>query len=313
MKSLMCFLAAGMLLVSPAVLEAKISRTVEKSFAVQPGGKLKASTQGGDIVIHTADINEVRIRVRQTIRASSEEEADQVLADLTLTLEQRGNEVNAEAKYEKRSVKSWFGVRRPVTVSFTITVPQSFNLDLRTSGGDISAESLRGNVKAHTSGGDMRLQRIDGEVDGSTSGGDIFLLEGTARAKLHTSGGDVVVERAGGPIDVSTSGGDITLNSVEELIRAHTSGGDVNAVLTGTLSKDAVLSTSGGDVRVRVPKSAAFNLDASTSGGDVDAKGLTITIDGGGIGKRSLVGSVNGGGSRLKLRTSGGDIRIRTE
>ena len=140
-----------------------------------------------------------------------------------------------------------------------------------------------------------------------------MLTEGTARAKLGTSGGDIQIERAGGPTQVSTSGGDITINSVAQLISASTSGGNVKATITEPLKQDTVLSTSGGDVRVRVVKGAGFQLDASTSGGDVNAEGLTITIEKGGIRKSQLTGSVNGGGPLLKLRSSGGDITIKTD
>jgi hypothetical protein len=44
----------------------------------------------------------------------------------------------------------------------------------------------------------------------------------------------------------------------------------------------------------------------------VKASGLTITIEKGGTGKSRLVGSVNGGGPRLKLRSSGGDVSVHT-
>jgi hypothetical protein len=62
-----------------------------------------------------------------------------------------------------------------------------------------------------------------------------------------------------------------------------------------------------------VKKGVGFKLDASTSGGDVDAEGLTLTIEKGGVGKSKLIGDVNGGGPRLKLRSSGGDIKVRAE
>jgi len=313
MKSLLPLLALGALLASPAVLSAKITRTVDKTFTVQPGGNFKAATQGGDITIRTADISEVRVTAKQVIRASTEQEADEILEKLTLTLEQTGNDVLAEAKYEKRRGGSWFGNWPPVNVSFEVTVPKNFNLNLNTSGGDIEAASLQGNVRARTSGGNLKFDRIDGEIDAHTSGGDIILKEGTARAKLGTSGGDVEVDRAGGPTEVSTSGGDITINSVAQLLSATTSGGNVRATLTEPMKQDTVLSTSGGDVRVQVYKGAGFELDASTSGGDVRAEGLTITIAKGGVGKSRLAGSVNGGGPVLKLRSSGGDISVRTE
>ena len=312
MKSLTRLLMLAAALAAPLALPAKITRTVEKTFAVQAGGNLQAATQGGDITIKTSDSPEVHVLVQQVIRASSEQEADEILSKLTLTLEQSGNDVTAEAKYEKRGPGSWFGNWPPVTVSFVVTVPKNFNLKLNTSGGNIAVASLTGNVHARTSGGDLRFDRIDGDIDAGTSGGNVSLKEGTARAMLRTSGGDIEIDRAGGPTDVSTSGGNIKINSVAQLISATTSGGNVRAVITEPLKQDTLLSTSGGDVDVEVVKGAGFELDASTSGGDVKASGLTITLEKGGTGKSRLVGAVNGGGPRLKLRSSGGDVTVRT-
>ena len=128
MKSLLCLFAVGTLLAAPALLQGKIVRDVEKTFTVQPGGNFKATTQGGDIVIQTADTNEVRIVARQTIHASSEQEADELLTHLSLTFQQDGNNVTVEAKYEKRSGGSWFKNWPPVQVGFNVTVPRKFNV-----------------------------------------------------------------------------------------------------------------------------------------------------------------------------------------
>ncbi len=308
MNKLVCLLTLGALAVAPAALHAKIVRTVEKTFAVQPGGNFRASTQGGDIQVSTADVAEVRVTAKQVFRASSEAEADEIAKKLELKFEQQGNDVVAEAKLER---SGWWN-NTPVSVSFTVVVPRQFNLHLGTSGGDIAVGDLRGTVKARTSGGNLKFAKIDGAIDASTSGGDISLEEGTAKADLSTSGGDIRVKRAGGPTKVSTSGGDIQLESVAQIVSASTSGGNIVARLTEPLTKDVSLGTSGGDVKVTLPKGAAFRLDAGTSGGSVDAAGLTITIEKGGAGKSRLVGVVNGGGPLLKLRTSGGDITVRT-
>jgi len=312
MKYLFSFLTLGVLLGSPGLLEAKITRMVEKTFAVQPGGNLTAVTQGGDIKIQTSPSPQVQIQVKQVFRASTEQEVDEILEKLSLKLEQSGNDVTVESKFERHSPRTWFGNWPPVSVSFVITVPESYNLTLNTSGGDISVDSLNGNVRARTSGGNLGFARIEGDLDASTSGGNITLNEGTARAKLRTSGGNITVDRAGGPTEVSTSGGDISLRSVEHLISASTSGGDVRAKITGPISQDTALSTSGGNVVVEIAPGTGFHLDASTSGGDVRADGITITLEKGGSGKSRLVGAVNGGGPELKLRSSGGDVKIRT-
>lgn len=307
------FLAFGAGLAVAGTLSAAIVRNVEKTFPVSPGGLLKAATQGGDIIVKTADVPEVRVTARHKIRAATEKEADELLEKLTLTMDQTAEGVALEAKYEKQAGGFLnFGSWPPVQVDFLVTVPARYSAELKTSGGDIAVGSLEGRVKANTSGGDIALERIDGDVDASTSGGDITLREGTARAKVHTSGGDILIERAGGPTEANTSGGDIVIRSAAQLKRAHTSGGDIRAVLRGPLQEGCELSTSGGDVEVDVESGVAFELDASTSGGHVDAAGLTITIDKGGLRKSQLKGRVNGGGPLLRLRSSGGDIDIRT-
>jgi hypothetical protein len=65
-------------------------------------------------------------------------------------------------------------------------------------------------------------------------------------------------------------------------------------------------------VKATVAATTGFRLDASTSGGSVQAAGLTITIEQGGLKKSRLAGAVNGGGPSLKLRSSGGDIVVES-
>jgi hypothetical protein len=292
MKITALTLAAGLLAFLPLSAQAKIVRHVEKTFTVQPGGTLKVETSGGDIVAHTGVGDQVRVVAKQTIRASNDAEADEVLQKLELTIAQQDNNVVAVAKYAGKSAGFFSGVWPPVTVDFEITVPEKFNAELRTSGGDIMAGNLTGTVGARTSGGDIQLGRIEGEVHASTSGGDIKLEQATGPVKLHTSGGDIEV------------------GAVLNTLHASTSGGDVSAKIVGGLKGDCLLSTSGGDVEAVVETGAAFQLDAATSGGRIKDRNLTITVESGGHGKTKLKGTVNGGGPLLKLRTSGGDIDI---
>ena len=293
MKTTTLILAAGLLAAFPLSAQAKILRNVEKTFAVQPGGTFKATTSGGDIVIKTGAGDQVRVVAKQTVRASNEAEADELLKKLELTLAQEGNDVVATAKYASRIGVVITGIWPPVSVAFEVTLPASFNVELKTSGGDIVCGDLQGRAAANTSGGDVRLGRMGGGVQVQTSGGDIVLEQATGPAKLHTSGGDIKV------------------GTVLNTLNASTSGGDVSAKFSGGLKDESSLTTSGGDIRAVVDDNAAFQLDASTSGGDVEADHLTLTIERGGHGRSKLAGKVNGGGPFLKLRTSGGDIDIK--
>jgi len=312
MKLHTLLLAAGLVAAAPIAAFGKIERVVEKSFAVQPGGLLQVETSGGDVRVLVGSDATVKVVAKEQIRASTDAEADKLLEDLALTIEQDPQGVVAKAKYEKHFTGFHWGSWPPVQVSFIVTVPANYNARLRTSGGDIAVGDLAGKVYARTSGGNVTLGKIKGEVDAGTSGGDVKLAEGATTVKLSTSGGNVTVDRAIGPSDLSTSGGDIRIGSVENTVHASTSGGNVVAGIAGALKGDCGLHTSGGEIKVKVDKSAAFFLDASTSGGDVDAAGLTITIAHGGSGRSHLSGEVNGGGPVLKLRTSGGDIRVES-
>lgn len=305
------FLMAGLLALAPA-LQAKIERTVEKTFTVQPGGTLNVQTQGGNIRVEPGASDKVEVVAREVIRANDDAEADRLLSKLELTIEQSGNDVSATAKYGERT-SGWFsGGWPPVQVSFTVKVPSRYNAELRTSGGDVTIGDLTGKIAGRTSGGNVTVGTIDGEVNVSTSGGNVSLASASGRTKLSTSGGNIKVTRVGGDADVSTSGGDIVVKEVAGVLHASTSGGDVTATFAGPLKGDCTLRTSGGDVRATVRPGVAFDLDASTSGGKVDAGGLTITLESGGSGKSRLKGKVNGGGPELKLRTSGGDVRVAT-
>ena len=305
-------LSAGLLALAPFAAHAKIERTVEKTFTVQPGGALHVDTQGGEIRVTPSADGAVKVTARERIRADSEAEADELLKKLDLTIEQTGNDVSASAKYESQMPGFHFGSWPPVNVDFIVTVPASFSTDLHTSGGGITIGDLAGKVYARTSGGGIKLGKLGSTVDARTSGGSVTLDEARGSAALHSSGGSITVGRVLGPAEISTSGGGIKIDSVEGSVQAHTSGGSVRAGIAGALKEDCVLSTSGGSVHVTVDKSAAFRLDAATSGGSVDAAGLTITLEKSDRSRSRLAGSVNGGGPLLKLRSSGGGIEVKT-
>jgi hypothetical protein len=311
MNSSRFLLTAGLIAATVLAAHARIERLVEKTFPVSGAGVLHLETQGGAIRVTPSTDSVVRITAKQNINANTEAEADELLKKLELTFEQNGNNVSAVSKYERQPSGWRMGSWPPVNVEFTVTVPAAFATDLHTAGGSITIGDLTGKAVARTSGGGIKLGKMGGEVSAHTSGGSITLDEARGRVDLNTSGGNVSVGRVAGPAKLSTSGGSIKVDSVESVLNAHTSGGSIQANIAGALKEECTLSTSGGSVRVSVDKQAAFRLDASTSGGGVDAEGLTLTLEKGTRARSHLVGSVNGGGPLLKLRSSGGGIVVR--
>jgi DUF4097 and DUF4098 domain-containing protein YvlB len=143
----------------------------------------------------------------------------------------------------------------------------------------------------------------------ATSGGDIEAGKVNGDVKLETSGGDIRISQITGRVDVSTSGGDITVGDVEGKVTAETSGGDITVTVRGE-NKGVSVETSGGDIEIVVAKNSGANIDASTSGGEVICD-LPVTVSGR-IDEGHVRGTVNGGGPVIHAETSGGDIRIKS-
>jgi DUF4097 and DUF4098 domain-containing protein YvlB len=122
-------------------------------------------------------------------------------------------------------------------------------------------------------------------IKSKTSGGDIKLAGVSGNLILKTSGGDIKMRDNAGTLVAKTSGGDITLNNHDG---------------------NSELATSGGDIKCR---GAVGNLDAGTSGGDIDLNVSEGIIDAGTSGGDVRL-TYNGTNQGVKLRTSGGDIRV---
>lgn len=254
-----------------------------RSFTVTKGGKLDVSVRSGDIRISPWNKLEVYVQAE----GIDEDDLDR------LKMTQSGNNVYVEFR-PRRS--SWSRSPR-----FEINIPTEFNLELKTSGGDLEITGpVNGQVIGSTAGGDITLADVIGTLEMSTSGGDIRAGDIKGNAKLTTSGGDIDLKAVSGEATVRTSGGDINVGSVGKRLEAKTSGGDV---VIGDVGGDVRASTAGGDVKVGKVSGSAH---LSTSGGNVELRGASGGViartAGGDIRLQQITGTI-------EAKTAGGDIR----
>lgn len=324
-------LLAGCVAALASPLAADTEENINRTLDVTPGGNLVVDISAGGIDVVGTTGSQVVIEFTRKVSAGSEEEEKRILAEHVVTIDQTGNTVSIRARGPNHggggSFWKWmFGGGTSRKFHLKVSVPEQFNVDLKTAGGGIDIARLTGTVKSntsgggldfaditgdikgHTSGGGIDLNRCIGDVDVSTSGGGIRADDGEGPLSLNTSGGGISVDRHRGDVKVHTSGGGIHCGDIAGNVDAHTSGGSIRVELTVPPTGDCRFDTSGGGITVTVPGNVAINLDASTSGGSVSTE-LPVTITG--EQKRSrLRGTVNGGGPELHLRSSGGSISI---
>ena len=316
----------GLLLVGTAIADARVENDIERSFQVTPGGRLTIDADRGTIEVRTAERDQVDVKIERKVKRGKKWSVEEVLADLPITFDHSDGGVTIRAKYGEKNAWRWKRERNRLQVKFLITVPQRYNVDLKTQGGGISVEDLEGEVRTQTLGGNLRIGSIKGPVWGRTAGGSIEVegtegdadiktrgggitignVEGAVEAK--TAGGSIRIDKAAGSVNANTSGGNITVEEVMGNINAKTLGGSVKAYISRQPEGDCSLETAGGNVTARLVEDIAVDVEARTTGGRVSTD-FPVVIQGK-VSSNKLQGTINGGGPQLKLRTFGGSIRL---
>lgn len=289
--------ALVVLMLLSAVLAYGGERTFEKKFSVSAGGTLRLATDVGTVRITGSGSNEVTVNAILRGR-------DKDINDFYISADQSSNGVEIKGKSPHHF---WFWNTTDLEVVYTIGVPQEYNLQVHTSGGDVEVNSVKGSVKGGTSGGNLVLNKTDGQVELETSGGDIKVDNAAGTLRMHTSGGGIVLTSVTGDVNVETSGGDIRAEGIDGKVRAETSGGNVSVKVKGT-NRGVEAETSGGNITIAVGKDVGATIDAATSGGDVTCD-LPITMNGK-VNETRIRGTVNGGGPTIHAHTSGGNVHI---
>ena len=269
----------------------------EKSFDVRQGEKLVVSASAADVNIRTWDKNEFNIIVYGNKKAEDK---------LEFYFEKTSYGVKVRTEKHGNWISNLFGSN--IQVKFDIMIPKKFELDISTSGGDITVGNLNGRQKLDTSGGDIQLSNTEGELNISTSGGDIKIYKQSGNTFVETSGGDIIIKETHGDFTGETSGGDINADLRDGKVKLETSGGDIKFWYSGE-NKGISLDTSGGDIIANVPSSIKANADFSTTGGEV-----TCHLNATNTNKKSshrFIGQLNGGGPKFTAETSGGDITVK--
>ena len=230
----------SLLVVGALSVAAATEENIHETRAARAGGTLVVDVDFGSIDIAPGDNDKVVIDAHRKIEASSKEKEEEYFKAVPITITTEGDRVIVRAihKHESLGSQLWKMLGHTRTEArYAIRVPANFNADLDTSGGDISANGLSGNIKVDTSGGDLTFGQIHGDIHGDTSGGNITAKNCDGATNLDTSGGRIEVTGGSGKLNVDTSGGNVTvLNRVGDA-KVESSGGKLRlGNISGTLT-----------------------------------------------------------------------------
>jgi DUF4097 and DUF4098 domain-containing protein YvlB len=225
------------------------------NLPVQP--RLQVVTRGS-IVLRGGPGNQVTYRLKQKVRARSEEDARRLIGSAITSLRSAGDLTRfivMPASSPLVITELEVNVPRQLTAALLETQwgggIEAYDLDgsvqAVTPAGMIQLDRIRGNVIGRTGGGEIRLGKIGGAVRCASGAGSVYLESAGADANCATAGGNIVVTEAGGPLVLSTEGGNIRVDKATASVEAHSAEGVIEVGQAGGI---VTADTHGGSIQV---------------------------------------------------------------
>ncbi len=252
------------------------TREVKKEFSVKAGGLLTIDLKTGSSI-------EIYGWEKEMLSATAYIKNDED-NKIEFEFNQNGNDVEINSDYVERSRHNHSNAK------LVVWVPNKYNIEFSTMGGEVKAEKVEGKLSGKTMGGELNFTRLKGYLDVTTMGGGVKITDSEVDGKAKTMGGEVLLENIKGDLSASSMGGAVRQKNVQgkngsigKEVNITTMGGEINV---DNAPNGAKLKTMGGEITVN--KAGEF-ADAETMGGDIEIK----EIDG-----------------WVKAKTMGGDINV---
>jgi len=257
----------------------EVRRVSERLIPFPPGGEVHIEDKNGRLTVEGWPRREVRIQITRVVRAEDNTKVEALMKDLQTDVEVRKGRIDIVSRFPKRreSIGIWDILGRKVAslqIHYYVQVPSQTDVALQTSNGEVRARGLSGGLEAKTTNGDMRVGNVKGTVRVETTNGEIELTGVSGEASAHTTNGGVSAE-----------------------LRMVPPKGDVE------------LETTNGNVTAYFPADLKATLEATTTNGRVSIA-FPVTREGVGSSK-SIRGTIHGGGAKISLATTNGNVEVR--
>jgi DUF4097 and DUF4098 domain-containing protein YvlB len=289
-------------------------RTERFSRRVRIGrdGRVSVQNISGEITVTGGSGDEVSIEAVKRARGDGSQ-----LERARIVVDERAGRVDIRTEYDRDRDNN-------VSVDYTVTVPTSASLDVRSVSGNIKVSNVQGAVRAESVSGSVttsatpRLEAaksVSGDIDLTNAGTDAELSAGSVSGSLRARG-----LKARG-LDLSTVSGDVLLNDVScDRLGVKTVSGTVE--YSGTLARNGRydVNSHSGTVRLTLAGGTGFELSAHTFSGSIRSE-LPLTIGGDadanrrgdrrrGPSNRTIHATFGDGSAALSVGTFSGDIII---
>jgi hypothetical protein len=248
------------------------SERFQKTFTMANGGTLEVDNYKGTIHVAAADTNQVSVDVTKRFEGN---DADRKwwMENVQVNFHNDSNRVAVEVKYPECNF-CWVGHDYTASVELEIHVPRQTNVRLESYKPDIKIAGIQGDVRVKSYKSPIELDSTTGAVRIDTYKDTVKLRNVNVRGPL-----EIKSYKADAEIDARSLGDTVTLEN------------------------------SKGNIVLRVPANAGLNVDFEGSRRSSFRSDFPMASQSGSF-NSSFRGTVNQGGTHVRLRTEKGSVSL---
>jgi hypothetical protein len=284
----------------------KYEEKFEKTVDLARDGKVIIDNVSGSIEIVTWDRAQVQIDADKVSRAATMKKAQEDADLVKITVSKENSTVRIKTEYPEKNNKNL-----SVSVSYRLRIPAQAAVNAKTVSGTVRCENIGGYLMAETTSGKVVALGARSGANCSSKSGNVEVEDITGDVDLHTVSGSVIADSVRGSVEADTVSGNVLLTNITgaDKVEGNTTSGRV--VYEGDIASSGYyfLKAHSGRVELTVQSGAAFDVNARTFSGSINSE-FEITTKGK-IDRKSLSGTINGGGAEVELRAFSGNIYLK--
>lgn len=273
------------LMVAGALALATSQQQMDTTFAIRPGGELRLEAVNGSVTIDTWDRDAMRVRARHNGRT-------------VIELERSGSDVSIDAQHRGM----------PQAVTFEVTVPRNYRIDIEGMSLQITVAGLRGAAMLENAHGAIVVRDVTGPVDIESVSGGVTVENVRGDIVVSTVNEAIGISGSRGNIDASTANGSIVMRNIDSRsVYASTINGLVEYVGTVYDDGDYFLGTHNGRITMSIPAQANARVGIETRNGRVESD-FPVRVEGAREGEHGF--TLGSGSARIDLESYNGTIHL---
>jgi DUF4097 and DUF4098 domain-containing protein YvlB len=252
----------------------------EQTAEASKGARILVENLRGTVRVAGADVQQVRVSGRKTIRALKDTDADRAHKQTPIEISGRGEQLVVRTNQDRLT-----GDQR-ISTDLEVTVPKSASIEIRGRNGDIEISGVAGPVDVSSDNASVRLQDIGANVRLDLRKSDL-IRAGSVKGNIDMQGGrgrDIELDTIGGEITISGSySGDLQFRNCARPVRYQSGQTDLRVErlpgqihldlgeLTGSDVVGPIRFTSGRSRDVRLEQFTQ-SLELSLERGDISLR-----------------------------------------